>query len=543
MAYEENGFGTADGFDDDEFDDDSNLGFDDDEFELSDDDQEDEQQTSLTASDTEGFDDDDFYDEGADDFGSEIDLTTEGLSEPEPKKLAADFDFVAKDGSVSVMDNSQTRNSFELIDELPLEKLVIAGKRIRQRSAVTSLSQSIKQTGLLMPIVVAPTMTQGTYVLVHGFRRVVAMMSAGSTTVPAIVNKRIKSSEISIVEALYNQYTPYTMRECADFIKYLETERGIMSPSMFEMLLQWNSGDYSKYKDIMDDNDPDIVEKLFGGEFTIAQAFQALEKRRKKESREEKQNKTTAKAYDSEQVEQAEGLLDTGSEVEQDGEGLTEEQISDLMIDPTKLGDDLSDKSLDEMVEAGAKMEGYEPHKQDWKNRERIDPAIRKAVMARDNNTCQCCKKGGPDYVDILDLHHIVEVYLGGEDSVANSITLCLNCHKQVHLYALGKLTIPKTLTAEELDNEAQKALLDENTKREAAGAAAITEQSLIDDFKLRYRMKYLEEQDRYKRIVKLGNIIREGLRQKGMSKEQAAKDYPIDSIGRLKPGVKNIRG
>ena len=543
MAYEENGFGTADGFDDDEFDDDSNLGFDDDEFELSDDDQEDEQQTSLTASDTEGFDDDDFYDEGADDFGSEVDLTAEGLSEPEPKKLAADFDFVAKDGSVSVMDNSQTRNSFELIDELPLEKLVIAGKRIRQRSAVTSLSQSIKQTGLLMPIVVAPTMTQGTYVLVHGFRRIVAMMSAGSTTVPAIVNKRIKSSEISIVEALYNQYTPYTMRECADFIKYLETERGIMSPSMFEMLLQWNSGDYSKYKDIMDDNDPDIVEKLFGGEFTIAQAFQALEKRRKKESREEKQNKTTAKAYDSEQVEQAEGLLDTGSEVEQDGEGLTEEQISDLMIDPTKLGDDLSDKSLDEMVEAGAKMEGYEPHKQDWKNRERIDPAIRKAVMARDNNTCQCCKKGGPDYVDILDLHHIVEVYLGGEDSVANSITLCLNCHKQVHLYALGKLTIPKTLTAEELDNEAQKALLDENTKREAAGAAAITEQSLIDDFKLRYRMKYLEEQDRYKRIVKLGNIIREGLRQKGMSKEQAAKDYPIDSIGRLKPGVKNIRG
>ena len=543
MAYEENGFGTADGFDDDEFDDDSNLGFDDDEFELSDDDQEDEQQTSLAASDTEGFDDDDFYDEGADDFGSEVDLTAEGLSEPEPKKLAADFDFVAKDGSVSVMDNSQTRNSFELIDELPLEKLVIAGKRIRQRSAVTSLSQSIKQTGLLMPIVVAPTMTQGTYVLVHGFRRVVAMMSAGSTTVPAIVNKRIKSSEISIVEALYNQYTPYTMRECADFIKYLETELGIMSPSMFEMLLQWNSGDYSKYKDIMDDNDPDIVEKLFGGEFTIAQAFQALEKRRKKESREEKQNKTTAKAYDSEQVEQAEGLLDTGSEVEQDGEGLTEEQISDLMIDPTKLGDDLSDKSLDEMVEAGAKMEGYEPHKQDWKNRERIDPAIRKAVMARDNNTCQCCKKGGPDYVDILDLHHIVEVFLGGEDSVANSITLCLNCHKQVHLYAHGKLTIPKTLTAEELDNEAQKALLDENTKREAAGAAAITEQSLIDDFKLRYRMRYLEEQDRYKRIVKLGNIIREGLRQKGMSKEQAAKDYPIDSIGRLKPGVKNIRG
>ena len=70
-------------------------------------------------------------------------------------------------------------------------------------------------------------------------------------------------------------------------------------------------------------------------------------------------------------------------------------------LDPTKLDEHLDDKSLDEMVDEGKDMEGFEAHQQDPNNREIIDPAIRKAVMSRDNNTCQCCKRGGPDYVVI----------------------------------------------------------------------------------------------------------------------------------------------
>ncbi len=50
----------------------------------------------------------------------------------------------------------------------------------------------------------------------------------------------------------------------------------------------------------------------------------------------------------------------------------------------------------------------------------------------------------------------------------------------------------------------------------------------------------YKAEQNKYKRIVKLGNIIRKGLQRKGMKLEDAKKDHPIDKIGRQKPGQKN---
>lgn len=494
-----------------------------------------EQGPTIELSESEDLEDE------ADDFGTAIDLEDEGLSGTTKEyKVEASLDFIAPDGSVSVMDTSYMENSFELI-ELPIENLIIAGVRIRKSPSVTSLIQSIKSTGLLSPIIVAPTMSQGVYVLVHGLKRVLACAKGGSSTIPAIVNKRIKSTEISIVEALYNQYTPYSMRECADYIKYLETEKGILSASMFEMLLQWNNGDYAKFKDVLDDGDPDITEKLFGGEFSIAQAFQALEKRRKKESREEKEIKTTEKAY-SQVDENTEGLAGTGQEIDDEGPKLSEEEIKDLILDPTTLDDDIESANLDEMVEEGKSMEGFESHKQDWKNREIIDPAVRKAVMARDKNTCQCCKEGGEDMVDVLDLHHIVEVFLGGEDSVDNGLAICLNCHKQIHLYAYGQLSIPKTKTPDELDVDFKQDLIETNAKREKEGLPALTsaeESEYKEEFLTRYKLK----QNKYKRIVKLGNVIREGMQKKGMKLEQAKKEHSIQGIGRQKPGVKNQRG
>lgn len=531
-------------FDDSEFDDSE---FENDEFDDSEIEDDTEEQTDVSLSEDEQLTDEqdsefDDSDVDADEFGSEIDLAEEGLAEPEPVRVASTADFLNNTGDISVMDSNQSNlgSSFDFIQNLPIQSLVI-GNRIRQKPSVTALTQSVKMTGLLEPIIVAPTMTNGIYLLVKGLRRVLAVSRAGGTTIPAVVNKRLKSNELLVVEALYNQYTPYTMSECSEFIKKMES-RGLMSPSLFEMLLQWNSGDFSKYKDIMDDGDPDIITKLFDGEFTIAQAFQALEKRRKKESREEKQIKTTEKAYSGETPEIAEGLTNTGVEVEEEEEHLTDEQIKDLMFDPMQL-DEIADSSdLDQMVEEGNKMEGFEPHKQDYKNREILDPAIRKAVLARDDNTCQCCKRGGPDYVDILDVHHIVEVYLGGEDSVDNSTTACLNCHKQIHLYAFGKLTIPKELTPDELEAKTDQYIAEVNLNRKKSGIDPMSSE-LEKEYRVDYQARYRAERDKYKRIVYLGNIIRKGLQERKISKEQAAKEHPINSIGRMKPGQASIRG
>ena len=53
----------------------------------------------------------------------------------------------------------------------------------------------------------------------------------------------------------------------------------------------------------------------------------------------------------------------------------------------------------------------------------------RKAVLHRDNYTCQCCGKKNCQ----LQTHHIIYRSRGGSDDENNMITLCKECHKGVH--------------------------------------------------------------------------------------------------------------
>lgn len=487
----------------------------------------------------------------ADEFGTEVDLSASGLSEDSPDSnysvVTPTDDFIDNEGNIVVMDNNNPDDNkrFETAI-IPIENISIAADRIRKESSnYEALYKSIKSTGLLEPIVVAPTMTEGYYVLLHGFKRLMACARCGMTKIPCTINNRVKTSEIPILEALYNLSTKYKMKEIVDYIEYLEKEKGIMSSSLIEYLTQMNSGDYNKLKDILEDNDPDILEKLLNDEISIGQAFKQLENKRKKQSREEKETQQAAKAYDENKEEgetlATEAIEESGATNEEDIE-LSPDEVKKIWLDPTKLDDNIDDEVLDDMVQEGNSMEGFEPHRQDWRDRERIDPGIRKAVMSRDRDTCQCCKRGGPDYVGILDLHHIVEVFLGGEDSVENSIALCLNCHRQVHDYAYGRLHIPKSKTPEELELDANKEVLNENAQREKDGKPKMTPAE-EESFKESYKVIYHAEQNKYKRIVKLGNVIREGMRMRGISLDKAKKEHPIDMVGRNKPGEKNQRG
>lgn len=53
---------------------------------------------------------------------------------------------------------------------------------------------------------------------------------------------------------------------------------------------------------------------------------------------------------------------------------------------------------------------------------------IRKAILERDNYTCQKCKKE-KDY-DKLEVHHKIPRAEGGDDDFNNLITLCYDCHR-----------------------------------------------------------------------------------------------------------------
>ncbi|MEM4385432.1 MAG: ParB N-terminal domain-containing protein [Candidatus Anstonellales archaeon] len=431
----------------------------------------------------------------------------------------ADNDGMLVDGNVLIEDNTDSDFEVEYIRDMREDSLIgldddndkafnlkyinikniAIVKRIRKNKNVDDLKKSIKSTGLINPIVVAPSATEGIYVLLDGYRRLLVCAMLGKEEVPCIINNRVSTPEIPILEALYNHKKQYTMKEIVDYIDFLEKQKGIMSASMIEYLLQLNSGEYTKLKDILEDGDDEIVSRLMDGEYTIEQAFKKLEQRRKKESAETKDIKKAEKVYSGDVEETKVDIIEgTGEEVEGNIE-LTAEELEGLSFNASEFEDSLEGDSLEDMIEEGKNIEGFEPHKQDPEEREILDKALRKAVLARDNNTCMCCKLSGQEYTEVLDVHHIHMVYLGGTDDIDNLITLCTVCHKLVHLYGRGELYM--------------RPLED------------MTEQ----------------EREKFKRIIKLGNVIRKGLALRGIKKEQLKKIDKAETIGRTRPGKGQI--
>ena len=57
-----------------------------------------------------------------------------------------------------------------------------------------------------------------------------------------------------------------------------------------------------------------------------------------------------------------------------------------------------------------------------------LDPAVRLAVLNRDDWRCQRCGSAGP-----LHVHHIRPRSRGGPDETENLLTLCFRCHSTIH--------------------------------------------------------------------------------------------------------------
>ncbi len=59
----------------------------------------------------------------------------------------------------------------------------------------------------------------------------------------------------------------------------------------------------------------------------------------------------------------------------------------------------------------------------------------RDAVLDRDNNQCVACGRGGEN---VLNLHHVVFRSHGGGDEASNLVTVCVRCHRLIHLGVLS---------------------------------------------------------------------------------------------------------
>lgn len=80
-----------------------------------------------------------------------------------------------------------------------------------------------------------------------------------------------------------------------------------------------------------------------------------------------------------------------------------------------------------------------------------------KFIKARDSNRCVCCES-----TSSLQAHHIVRksLYPWGVFELGNGITLCLECHQQVHAQFNGRPSLNQPIGAEGGDDQDEWAFL-----------------------------------------------------------------------------------
>lgn len=68
----------------------------------------------------------------------------------------------------------------------------------------------------------------------------------------------------------------------------------------------------------------------------------------------------------------------------------------------------------------------------------RRNPNVVAEVLSRANGKCEHCKNKAPflrksDHTPYLEVHHVVPLAEGGEDTIKNAIAVCPNCHRELH--------------------------------------------------------------------------------------------------------------
>ncbi len=65
------------------------------------------------------------------------------------------------------------------------------------------------------------------------------------------------------------------------------------------------------------------------------------------------------------------------------------------------------------------------------------DAAVLAYVLKEANGVCECCKERAPfikaNGEPFLEGHHVKHLAKGGSDTISNAITVCPNCHRELH--------------------------------------------------------------------------------------------------------------
>lgn len=305
-------------------------------------------------------------------------------------------------------------------------------KRGRQKTMI-GLTQSVKDMGILTPIHVMKVAEEDAtedykYVLIDGLRRMFGAIKNGMTEICATVwdfEDKEKGMELLLpLSLMLNRQQKRQWSEVWDLYRILELQSAI-TPGTLEFLLQLEAGDAMRLKDVMLCDYSEVKEALLSGEKNLDACYKMLQKMRKDE---DQLGKDDATGFGD----TVEGAEEVAGDVTEGSEQLTDQDVLELLEMADNLDDD-SEVSSDDFSDMSTPDSAF-VDQQKVGERHPLDPALRQAVLARDDFTCRCC---GMRMIGVrlglIAVHHILPVHVGGKDTMENLVTLCLNCHNSLH--------------------------------------------------------------------------------------------------------------
>ena len=319
-----------------------------------------------------------------------------------------------------------------------------------RKNTLTGLSGTVKEMGVLQPIHVM-TVEQEVedddykYILLDGLRRIFSAKRNGDEEIDAIVwdfkDKDYGIDNALTISCLLNNNKRRKWEEIWNLYQVLEMQKSV-SPGTIETLLQLEAGDAMKLKDVMLSDYPEVKGALIDGSKDLEGCYKMLTKLRKEEDSLAKEDETGI----SDMVEDTEELVDQSKEKPMLSEQDTKELLD--LADNLEDLDNVEDDDFDDLNKG-------ETERQVVGDRHPLDPALKSAVLSRDNFRCKCCGFGGPAALGVLAVHHVIPVHCSGKDELGNLTTLCLNHHILLHIAERngGKLQ----MTREEFDSYSEE--------------------------------------------------------------------------------------
>lgn len=365
----------------------------------------------------------------------EVDLTETGVGAMSPS-MQAEYDATFSGDErasnlLKITSDKFTRTKRVIkISEIGFSEPVKVG---RQRT-ITGLSQSVKELGVVTPIHVMAVAEEDAsddykYVLIDGLRRIFGAMKNGVTEIDAVVwdfKDKERGMELLLpLGLMLNRTQRRSWKEIWDLYRILEMQSAI-TPGTLEFLLQLEAGDAMKLKDVMLCEYSEVKEALLSEEKNLDGCYKMLQKMRKEEDQLSKDDATGF----SDTVENSEEL--TSSEPSEGGD-LSEQDVRELL----EMADSLDDESAlaAEDFNSMATPDESFVDQQKVGDRHPLDPALRQAVLARDDFTCKCCgMRMVGARLGLIAVHHILPVHTGGKDTLDNLTTLCVGCHILLHI-------------------------------------------------------------------------------------------------------------